>query len=57
MKFVIDTNVLFSAMIKNSITKKIIFSDVFKLYVPESLFEEINKHKSLILAKAKIWHY
>jgi predicted nucleic acid-binding protein len=54
MKFVIDTNVLFSAMIKKSITRKVILSDVFELYVPEYLFEEINKHKDLILDKAKI---
>lgn len=54
MKFVIDTNVLFSAMVKKSITRKIILSDAFELYVPEYLFEEINKHKDLILKKAKI---
>ena len=54
MKIVIDTNILFSAMVKKSITRKIILSDVFELYVPEYLFDEINKHKDLILRKAKI---
>jgi len=54
MKFVIDTNILFSALIKKSITRKVILSDVFVLYVPEYLFAEINKHKDLILDKAKI---
>jgi predicted nucleic acid-binding protein len=54
MKFVIDTNILFSAIIRKSITRKVILSDVFDLYVPEYLFEEINKHKDLILRKAKI---
>ena len=54
MKFVIDTNILFSAIIRKSITRKVILSDVFELYVPEYLFEEINKHKDLILRKAKI---
>jgi len=54
MKFVIDTNILFSAMVKKSITRKIILSDTFELYVPEYLFTEINKHKDLILHKAKI---
>ena len=43
MKFVIDTNILFSAIIRKSITRKVILSDVFELYVPEYLFEEINK--------------
>ena len=54
MKFVIDTNILFSAIIRKSITRKVILSDVFELYVPEYLFEEINKHTDLILRKAKI---
>ena len=54
MKFIIDTNILFSAIIKKSITRKIILSDIFELYVPEYLFEEINKHEDLILRKAKI---
>lgn len=54
MKFVIDTNILFSAMIKESITRRIILGDVFELYVPEYLFTEIIKHTDLILDKAKI---
>lgn len=54
MKFVIDTNVLFSAIIRKSITRKVILSDVFDLYVPEYLFEEIDNHKDSILDKAKI---
>jgi len=54
MRFVIDTNILFSAMIKKSITRNIILSDVFDLYVPEYLFGEINNNKKLILRKAKI---
>jgi len=51
MKFVIDTNILFSAMIKKSITRKVILSDVFVLYVPEYLFVEINKHKQQTLVE------
>ncbi len=31
MKFVIDTNILFSAIIRKSITRKVILSDVFEL--------------------------
>jgi len=54
MRFVIDTNILFSAMIKKSITRNIILSDVFKLHVPECLFEGINKHEGMILERAKI---
>lgn len=52
MKLVIDTNILFSALVRNSITRKIILSDVFEIHVPEYLFEEIDKHKEEILKKA-----
>jgi len=39
MKLVIDTNIIFSALLRNSLTRKIILSDVFDLYVPEYLYE------------------
>jgi predicted nucleic acid-binding protein len=52
MKFVIDTNILFSALLRNSITRKIILSDVFDLYVPEYLYDEIARHDDLILEKS-----
>jgi len=51
MKFVIDTNIIFSAMIKDSITRKLILSDVFELFVPEYLFEEIRDNAEIILEK------
>ncbi len=54
MRFVIDTNILFSAIIKKSITRNIILSDVFDLYVPEYLFEEINNNRKIILEKARM---
>jgi predicted nucleic acid-binding protein len=50
----VDTNIIFSAMIRESITRRIILSDVFELYVPEYLFSEIEMNKNLILNKAKI---
>ncbi len=54
MKLVIDTNILFSALLRNSITRKIILSDVFEIYVPEYLFDEIDKHKEEIPKKAEM---
>ena len=54
MKFVIDTNIIFSALLRNSVTRKIILSDVFELYVPEYLYEEIARHDDLILEKSKL---
>jgi len=49
--FVIDTNIIFSALLKNSAARKIILSDTFDLFVPEFLFTEIIKYEKLILKK------
>lgn len=45
MKLIIDAGVLFTALIGKGVTKEIIFSNLIKLYAPEYLFEEIEKHK------------
>lgn len=49
--FVLDTNILFSSLLKDSTARKIILSDIFELFAPEFLFTEINKHKRTILDK------
>ncbi len=54
MKLVLDSNIIFSALIKNSTTRNIILSDVFELHAPEYIFSEITKHKELILKKSKM---
>ena len=45
MKIIIDSNVLFSALIKDSVTRKIIleYGDFFLF--PEFIFEEMEKHR------------
>jgi len=50
--FVLDTNIIFSALLKNSAARKIILSDTFDLFVPEFLFTEIEKHEDVILKKS-----
>jgi predicted nucleic acid-binding protein len=50
--FVIDTNIIFSALLKNSAARKIILSDTFDLFVPEFLFTEILKYEEAILKKS-----
>ncbi|GBE54480.1 hypothetical protein BMS3Bbin15_00634 [archaeon BMS3Bbin15] len=52
MKFVIDSNVIFAALIKKSITRNIILSDIFVLYAPEQIFTEIVEHKELIRSQS-----
>ncbi len=50
--FVIDTNIIFSSLLKDSSTRKIILSDSFNLFAPEFVFTEINKYKETILKKS-----
>lgn len=48
---VIDANILFSALIKNSVTAKLMFEEEIILYTPEFIVDEFLKHKELILKK------
>ena len=54
MKLVVDSNIIFSALIRKSTTRNIILSDVFDLHAPEYIFAEITKHKELLLRKSKM---
>ncbi|PLW80678.1 hypothetical protein C0585_01405 [Candidatus Woesearchaeota archaeon] len=54
MNIIVDTNVLLSALIKDSITRKIIMNSNWKFYYPEISFHEIRKYKELVKKKAKL---
>jgi putative PIN family toxin of toxin-antitoxin system len=54
MRLVLDTNILISALIRESITRKILVTSEIEFLVPEFTFEEINKHKHEILKKSKL---
>jgi len=52
LKIVIDSNILFSALIKDSITRKMILEyDEYFLF-PSFIFEELEKHKDELLKKS-----
>ena len=53
MKLVLDTNKLFSFFWKGSLISKLLSSD-HDLYSPKFALEELDKHKSEILKKAKL---
>ncbi len=50
MIFVIDTNILISALIRDSTTRKIIVKSGWEFYYPEISFHEVRKYKGLVLA-------
>ena len=54
MNIVIDTNILISALIKDSITRKIIIQSGFRFYYPEISLMELKKYRDYIIKKSKI---
>ncbi|HLC86932.1 MAG TPA: PIN domain-containing protein [Candidatus Nanoarchaeia archaeon] len=54
MNFIIDTNILLSALIKDSTTKKIIIESGLSFYYPQISFHEIQKYENLVLKKSKM---
>ncbi|TFG19125.1 MAG: hypothetical protein EU529_16665 [Promethearchaeota archaeon] len=49
MRLVINANILFAALIKNSLTVKLLLNNKLKFYAPEFLFEEFAKYKDYLL--------
>lgn len=54
MDFILDTNILFSALVKDSITREIIFCPKFKFYIPEYSIIEIKKYYPEIAKKGSL---
>lgn len=54
MKIIIDTNIIISALIKNSLTRKLIIDYDGFFYTPELLLEEVLKHQKDILKKSNM---
>lgn len=54
MKIILDSNVLFSALIRDSTTRKLILEyDDFFIF-PSYIFEEMEEHKDELLKKSKM---
>ena len=51
MDLVIDSNILFAALLKESGTSEILFKH--RLYAPEFIFEEFRKYKDYLKEKTK----
>jgi len=52
MELVIDSNILFSALIKDSTTCELMFNESLKLFAPELMIEELKFYEDLILKKS-----
>jgi len=53
MDLVVDANIVFAALIKDSFSYYLLFSGRFHLFTPEYIFTELETHKEKILAKTK----
>ena len=52
IRLVVDADILFAALIKdNSITRELITSDIFNIYCPEFVFNELKKYEKFIISK------
>ena len=52
MKVILDVNVILSALIRDSTTRKIILNSQFEFHFPEPSLEKIRKYKGYILEKS-----
>jgi predicted nucleic acid-binding protein len=52
MRLVIDTNIIFSALIKDSITRRILLTSKFEFFIPEYVSIEIHNHSQEIMKKS-----
>ena len=51
MDLVVDANILFSALLKDSLSAELLFNENLKLYTPQFLIKELFKYEKLILTK------
>lgn len=51
MKLVLDTNVIFSALIAGGKTREVILTEDVTLYVPEFFFSELQNHRDTLEEK------
>mgnify|MGYP001565852338 CR=1 FL=1 len=52
MIFIIDSNIIFSALLKEGKIRELLIDSPFILYAPEATLVEIRKHEEVILKKS-----
>ena len=54
MKLIIDTNILISSLLKDSINRELLLNEFFEFYLPEIVLREVNKYLPYIIQKSKL---
>ena len=57
MKIVIDTNKIMASLIRDGLSRALIFSDSFQFFTPEQALVEIEKHEKELCLKANLTVY
>ncbi|MBI4361445.1 hypothetical protein HY572_06790 [Candidatus Micrarchaeota archaeon] len=57
MKFVLDSNVFFSALLRDSSTRRLLTDPRLELYVPDYFFEELFKYASEFAERMGVSRY
>jgi predicted nucleic acid-binding protein len=52
MRLVLDANILFSAPIRDSVTRRLLKNRFLQIVAPDYLFEELEKHRAEIQSKS-----
>ena len=52
MKLVVDTSILFAALLKKSAVRELLLNPFFEFYVPEFCIEEVEKHVDEIVDRS-----
>lgn len=53
MILIIDTNIIFAGLLRDSVTRQILIDPPFTLYAPETALKEIRKYKEEIIKRAE----
>ena len=53
MELIVDANILFAALVKESTTARLLFNPNLRLYCPEFVLEEFMKYSDFIIQKMK----
>ncbi|MBU0530267.1 MAG: PIN domain-containing protein [Candidatus Aenigmatarchaeota archaeon] len=54
MIFIVDTNIVFSGFVRDSVTRELLIDSPFILYTPDTMIKEIIKYENLILKKSSL---
>ncbi len=52
MKLVVDSNIVIAGILRDSITRKILFHPLFSFYIPDYSFIEIDRHMDELIEKS-----